>query len=178
MSQGRWVIISRAMPTSNPLDILLAHDRWASLQILAACKPLTDDQLDRTFEIGPGTIRATITHMIAAMNAWSDTLAQKGHRERIDGNGVKYSVAELEKLLHAGADEFAGLVRAHPLDEVVTRERMGKVYQFTRGAILTHVATHGMHHRAQCLNMLRHLGVSPLPPSSVVEWARMVDDVQ
>jgi uncharacterized damage-inducible protein DinB len=30
--------------------------------------------------------------------------------------------------------------------------------------------THGMHHRAQCLNMLRRLGVQPLPPSSVAEW--------
>ena len=27
-----------------------------------------------------------------------------------------------------------------------------------------------MHHRAQCLNMLRQLGVTPLPPSSVAEW--------
>jgi uncharacterized damage-inducible protein DinB len=33
-----------------------------------------------------------------------------------------------------------------------------------------HVATHGMHHRAQCLNMLRQLGVNPLPPISVLEW--------
>jgi uncharacterized damage-inducible protein DinB len=30
-----------------------------------------------------------------------------------------------------------------------------------------------MHHRAQCLNMLRHLGVTPLPPSSVTEWDLM-----
>ena len=39
-----------------------------------------------------------------------------------------------------------------------------------RAAVLTHVATHGMHHRAQCLNMLRRLDVQPLPPSSVSEW--------
>jgi uncharacterized damage-inducible protein DinB len=30
-----------------------------------------------------------------------------------------------------------------------------------------------MHHRAQCLNMLRHLGVTPLPASSVTEWTWM-----
>jgi len=32
-----------------------------------------------------------------------------------------------------------------------------------------------MHHRAQCLNMLRQLGVDPVPPSAVVEWIMMVD---
>jgi uncharacterized damage-inducible protein DinB len=37
------------------------------------------------------------------------------------------------------------------------------------------VATHGVHHRAQCLNMLRHLGVKPLPLSSVAEWSRTAD---
>jgi uncharacterized damage-inducible protein DinB len=37
------------------------------------------------------------------------------------------------------------------------------------------VTTHAMHHRAQCLNMLRHLGVTPLPPSSVAEWTWLAD---
>jgi hypothetical protein len=32
-----------------------------------------------------------------------------------------------------------------------------------------------MHHRAQCLNMLRHIGLTPLPLSSVLEWIRTVD---
>jgi uncharacterized damage-inducible protein DinB len=40
--------------------------------------------------------------------------------------------------------------------------------------MLVHVTTHGMHHRAQCLNMLRHLavpGVSDrLPEIDVLEW--------
>jgi len=48
--------------------------------------------------------------------------------------------------------------------------RDGRTFDITRGAVVAHVTTHGMHHRAQCLNMLRQLGVSPLPPSSVVEW--------
>jgi uncharacterized damage-inducible protein DinB len=54
---------------------------------------------------------------------------------------------------------------------MITRKlRDGRTVHMTRGAVLTHVTTHGMHHRAQCLNMLRHLGLSPLPPSSVTEW--------
>ena len=55
----------------------------------------------------------------------------------------------------------------NPVTEVLSGARGGRAYSFTRGAILTHVMTHGMHHRAQCLNMLRQLAVEPLPSSSV-----------
>ena len=53
---------------------------------------------------------------------------------------------------------------------VTRRTRDGRTFDLTRGAVLAHVVTHGMHHRAQCLNMLRRLGVRPLPPGSVTEW--------
>ncbi|MGA2440879.1 MAG: DinB family protein [Tepidisphaeraceae bacterium] len=163
------------MPTSNPLDIQLEHDRWATRQILSACEKLTADQFARKFEIGPGSLQATITHMLAAMNTWTDTLAERPPRPRIDQGGVGRSPVQLLQILDESTADFIAIAKSRPLDQIVKRTRAGKEYCFTRGAVITHVTTHGMHHRAQCLNMLRHLGVSPLPPSSVAEWAWIVD---
>lgn len=163
------------MPTSNPLDILLEHDQWATHQILLACEKLSPEQFAHKFDIGPGSLQATITHMLSAINAWTDTLAQQPQRARLDQSGVKYSPAELIRLLDETEREFMTIARAHPLDQIVKRTREGKEYAFTRAVVITHVTTHGMHHRAQCLNMLKHLGVTPLPPSSVTEWSRIVD---
>jgi len=163
------------MPTSNLLDIQLEHDKWATRQVLLACEKLTADQFARKFEIGPGSLEATITHMLAAMITWTDTLAERPPRQRIDQDGVRHSPAQLLQMLDESTAEFIAIAKSRPLDQIVKRTRAGKEYSFTRGAIITHVTTHGMHHRAQCLNMLRHLGVNPLPPSSVTEWARMVD---
>jgi uncharacterized damage-inducible protein DinB len=163
------------MPTSNPLDILLEHDIWATRQILRACEKLTAEQFARRFEIGPGSLQATITHMISAVRTWTDTLAQQTPRPRPDQSGIQYSAAQLAAMFDETAGEFIAMAKSHPLDQIVKRVRDGKEYSFTRGAVITHVATHGMHHRAQCLNMLRHLGVSPLPPSSVAEWSRLAD---
>ncbi len=56
------------------------------------------------------------------------------------------------------------------MDEPFTRERGGKNYTFTRAEVVTHITTHGVHHRAQAINMLRRLGVEKMPPSSVMEW--------
>src|SRR5947209_857695 len=85
-------------------------------------------------------------------------------------DGRRRTPGELRGLLDESCDELLAEVGRRPLEQVETRERNGRTFQFTRGAILTHVTTHGTHHRAQCLNMLRHLGVSPLPASSVAEW--------
>lgn len=54
-----------------------------------------------------------------------------------------------------------------------------KVYTFTRGAVFVHLTTHGYHHRAQCLNMLRHLqvpGMSDcLPEPSAADWQSAIE---
>ena len=159
------------MAESDLLQILLSHDRWATAQILEACGRLTDDQFHRRFEIGPGSLHDTLTHIVGAMRAWTDTLAGQPARPRPETDGQHRTPERIRSLLLESWNELNEESRRRPLGEIVTRHlRTGRVADFTRGAVLTHVATHGMHHRAQCLNMLRHLGVTPLPPSSVTEW--------
>ncbi|MDP9173458.1 MAG: DinB family protein [Planctomycetota bacterium] len=162
------------MPTSNPTDILLAHDTWATRQILKACEALSPEQFHQKFEMGMGTLHDTTLHILAAMVGWGNGLAGRDVRPRPELLPHRTAV-ELQRMQDEIAPEFAALIRAHPLNEIISRSREGKTRSFTRGAVLTHVATHGMHHRAQCLNMLRHLGVKPLPGSSVVEWTLAVD---
>jgi uncharacterized damage-inducible protein DinB len=156
------------MPASDPIQILLTHDRWATGQILSICATLTDEQFHRRFDIGHGSLHDTVTHILAAMQVLGDLLAAREQRPRLEG--TRRSLTELTSLHTSLADEIALSARTFPLDSTVTRQRGDQSYTLTRAEVLTHVATHAMHHRAQCLNMLRQLGVSPLPKSSVVEW--------
>jgi uncharacterized damage-inducible protein DinB len=79
-------------------------------------------------------------------------------------------------MLDAAAKDLSGCAArarqrglAHEMDVTLG----GTPYRFTVGAMLVHVTTHGMHHRAQCLNMLRRLGVpgvsDRLPEIDVLE---------
>lgn len=159
------------MPESDCLQILLSHDRWATEQILNVCGTLTADQFHRRFDIGPGSLHDTITHMVAVMRVWTETLAGQEPRPRLDADGQRRTPEQLLALLDEVWCELSAEARRLPVREMVTRHmRNGRVLQITRGAVLTHATTHGTHHRAQCLNMLRQLGVTPLPASSVVEW--------
>ena len=159
------------MPESDPLQILLAHDRWATAQVLDACAKLTDDPFHRRFDIGPGSLLDALTHMAGAIRTWTDTLAGPEPRPRPETDGQRRTPDQLRALLDASYRELSAEAGRRPLGEMVTRRlRDGRTFSFTRGAVLAHVTTHGMHHRAQGLNMLRQLGVEPLPPSSVTEW--------
>ena len=163
------------MSAHDPVEILLDHDRWATRQIIEACAQLTSEQFSQKFNMGPGSLQATTTHIISATRAWNDTLAQRPQQPRLDQSGTLYTPAQLLPLLESAADELKAQATRLPLDQTVSRTREGVTYTFTRGAVLTHVTTHAMHHRAQCLNMLRQLGVQPLPPSSVTEWTWIAD---
>jgi uncharacterized damage-inducible protein DinB len=162
------------MAASDPQAILLAHDRWATRNILEACSKLTHEQFHKRFEMGPGSLHDTTTHILGAMRAWTQILMGEQPGPRLEAGGQR-SVAELLQLLEQCADAFSAEIRRLPLDQTVSRTREGITRTFTRGAVLVQVTTHAMHHRAQCLNMLRHVGVSPLPPSSAVEWTWLAD---
>ena len=164
------------MPASDPLLILLCHDQWATEQLLAACGKLSGEQFHQRFDIGPGSLHDTVTHMLGAMRTWTDTLVGRELRPRPESDGKRRTVGELRGLLEEALREIQFEAERRPLHETVSRRvRDGRVFEMTRAAVLTHVATHGMHHRAQCLNMLRHLGVGPLPLSSVAEWTQTAD---
>ena len=160
------------MALSDAIELMLIHNDWANRQILEACRALTPEQFHRRFAMGPGSLHDTMTHVFEAMGIWSDNLAG---RERRQWAKQLRAVDELLVMQELTSAEFGALARAGGAADPISATRLGKTYVFPRAGIVTHVATHGMHHRAQCLNMLRQVGVEKLPPSSVVEWMRDKD---
>jgi uncharacterized damage-inducible protein DinB len=178
-------------PSSDPLDILLAHDAWATRSLLVLCRRLSHEQFHARFEIGLESPHETLTHIVSVMRRWTDRLDKREVRAplhkvkgfpHLGGEAIDRSPDELIALLDAAARDLATVARAlrdrAELATTVTVDWPGKDgikrYTFTRGAVLAHICTHGMHHRAQCLNMLRHLNVpglsDRLPDPSVVDW--------
>ncbi|MEM7453038.1 MAG: DinB family protein [Planctomycetota bacterium] len=163
------------MPTSDPVQILVTTNRWATENVIESCQTLSEEQFHQRFEMGPGNLHDTILHIIGAMRGWCDLLSQRDEpRPRLEAD-TKRSPDELLELLAEVSDEFESLALAHPVEEDVDGKRGKRTYTFNRGTVITHVTTHGMHHRAQCLNMLRHLGAETQPKSSVADWAMTVD---
>jgi len=167
-----------AAEPSDPLAILLGHDAWATRELLKRCERLDGADWHRRFEIGPGSLHDTLTHVVGAMFRWADRIdgPPTPLRPSIEGDPMpRRSPTQLLALLDAAeADLAAGAARARirGLDTVREVNLGGKDYRFTLGAMLVHVTTHGMHHRAQCLNMLRRIGGDDRPLElDTLDWA-------
>lgn len=178
------------MPSSDPLHIMLAHDAWATRLLLNLCRDLSHEQFHRKFDIGLGSLHTTFAHIISAMRRWTDRVEGRAPRPMLhalpnvtttDVDARDHTADELHVLHDDAVQEFAAVARkwadrdfGSTINVEWPSKEGRKRYTFTRAAVIVHVCTHGMHHRAQCLNMLRHLnipGVSDnLPDPSVVDW--------
>lgn len=156
-------------------EMLLGHNLWATQTLLDDAAKLTDEEFHRRLPIGPGSVHATLRHIIGAMARWADRIGQRTLRPSIETDR-RYSVAELKGLLVAADAELRAVAEAidarggwREIFEATFAEH--GTYRFSRAAAMTHVLTHGMHHRAQVLNMRRQLGLPPLGLDlDVVEW--------
>ncbi|QDT36710.1 DinB family protein [Stratiformator vulcanicus] len=151
----------------NLLDRLLGHDSWTTHQLLLRCKKLTDEQLDRDFDIAHRTVRKTLEHMIFNVEAWADSMSGRKIRSA--------SASSIEGLIgrhQESAANFAAISQSVSVAEAWDEQWVDQLdaKRRTYGGTVAHVITHNMHHRAQLLYMLRRLGCESLPEGDVLSW--------
>ncbi len=137
--------------------------------IFDGARALTDEQYRQPFPIGPGSLAAIFTHTY--ISEWyyierilAHDVPPYAQWEIRDENPPPF--AQLEQLWNAQAartrDTLAGVTDWNaPVRYTVTTDD-GKTWRVTAniGDVATQLALHEMHHRAQALNVLRHLGVA------------------
>jgi uncharacterized damage-inducible protein DinB len=154
------------------LDRLLGHDHWTTRQLLILSSSLTDEQLDRDFDIGHRTVRDTFRHIIGNIEDWSDLMAGRPLRKD-DGSSDTSIRALIERLDQASAELAAiarGVAQHDGWDEKWLNKAADPPQELTFGGSIAHVITHSMHHRAQLLYLLRRLGVQNRPEGDVLSW--------
>ncbi len=156
------------------LDRLLKHDAWATSQLLLHCRELTEDQLNQQFDLGQGTLRATLAHLVENMEVWTDLMNGQAVRPDMEPKARAESVDGLIERLDAAAVDFAAAAR-----KITNEERLDEWWvdtvddpptTKTYGSTIAHVITHSMHHRGEALHMLRRLGVKDLIEGDVLDW--------
>lgn len=185
------------MLTHDTIDALIASDAWGTRAILNICETLPREQFHQKFDIGLSSLHDTLTHMISAMRRWTDRLAKRTPRPmlhavpefpHVGGENSDRTPAELLAMHEDAARDLRATMDAIRRDgrlaSTISMDWPGsgaeaglmKTYTLAVGVIIAHVTTHGYHHRAQCLNMLRRLGapvpgVTPgYPEPSAVDW--------
>lgn len=151
------------------MDPLRIYDylTLARQRIFDAVRPLAAEQYSREFPIGLGTLGKTLTHIMVAEWFYVQRMQQREVPpyeqwlirdeeppafDALEAAWVKQA-AETRAAIHDVRDwnatiEYRSLGDEQPM--IVT---------CSAADIVTQLALHEMHHRAQALNMLRHLGI-------------------
>ena len=156
------------------LDRLLGHDAWTTRELLLRSRSLTDDELDREFDIGHRTLRRTFQHMVRNMEVWTDLISGVTVREDAGADASGRSIDGLLARLDTVAPQLQQVARRiadeDRLDELWVDHLDDPPVNKSYGGAIVHLATHGMHHRAQVLFLLRKLGVTDLPEGDALSW--------
>jgi uncharacterized damage-inducible protein DinB len=157
----------------DTLERLLRHDAWTTRQLLLRAQELSDAQLDRPFDIGHRSLRCTLGHIISQMEFWCDAMQRQPYRWKIEpDNSIETMLARLDTVTPELLT-LATQIAAHQLEDaafIAPLEPTARMIPL--GTALAHLPTHGTHHRAQCLYMLKLLGLEDLPEGDAFSWER------
>lgn len=145
----------------------LRYSDWANARLLGCAGGLSDEQLDRGFDMGLGSLRRTLLHILAGESVWLQRWQGRAETKWPD-ESEKLNAPAMRGRFEACFEErraFLGEVGTSDLARVVTyRDSKGALYKASLGDMLLQVCVHSQHHRAQAVNMLRHVGAAPIKP--------------
>jgi uncharacterized damage-inducible protein DinB len=136
------------------------HHVWATLQVIDACAPLTDEQLATTVPGTFGSIIDTLRHTVGADRSYLELLSG-GKVAPIDEDAM--DLFALRSVMEADGAAWRDVV-AGDLDPdlvVVRRRDDGSESHAPLGIRLAQVIHHGTDHRSQVCTALTSLGITP-----------------
>lgn len=149
---------------TDDIKLLYQYNDWANKRILAAAEKLTGEELTTPNELGWGSLRGALVHILDAEFGWRKFLNdEEGPRDLLNDEDFKDMVA-----LRQRWDKENEALWAY-LDSLTDDELYGPVisqrgdteYRWLLWQCLAHVVNHGTQHRAECAALLTGFGHSP-----------------
>ncbi len=151
------------------LDRLLGHDSWTTRQLLSTCATLPDDLLDREFEIDHRSLRATLEHMIANMETWTDLICERTVTWR-SGSTMPQLLERFSTISREFAHIARTIARENRYDDCFFDTLDVPPQRKTFGGAIGHLITHNMHHRAHILFLLEQVGIKEHLEGDLLTW--------
>lgn len=157
---------------------LHAHRAWCTANLRGAAADLSDEQRRTPFDVGQGSVWATLVHLYAAEYAWLEALEGNEnpplYKQDVFASWDELDTAwaALDERWQRYLDRLTDADLAQPVRKVSTSSGAGRPHVTAASDVLLHVCTHAQYTTAQAVNMLRQLGVTPLPQTMLITLAR------
>ena len=139
---------------------LFHHNTWANLQLIDACAALPAEQLDLTAPGTFGTIRHTLTHLVANEERYLSLLSGRSTAQPIQ-RGQSLTLSELRTRAEAAGAGLAHEAARAGMADTVTEEYQGQMTTVPAYIVLTQAIQHGAEHRGHIATILSQHGITP-----------------
>ena len=145
---------------SKALADCLRYNRWANLQLVDACRVLTNDQLDARSTPSTRSVRELLQHVVGSELTF--VLRTKGRQHEGESRHIDDGWPGLDMLRDVVAstgDELIAIAANLDDDELVALPYRGQTYEYPKGFFLLHAIEHGVEHRTEIKVTLALIGI-------------------
>jgi uncharacterized damage-inducible protein DinB len=137
------------------LDRLLEHDDWGTASLLETSQSLTDEQLDRSFDIGHRSLRSTLEHIVYYVEFWTGLMTGQPVSSPPRSDSAIPPLIDRHKRAFPVFASFARRIRDEQrLDDTFTDHYGGEL---TFGGAILHIILHDAEHRTEAVHILQRL---------------------
>jgi uncharacterized damage-inducible protein DinB len=145
----------------NPLAVIFRYNAWANRQVLAACLPLTDEQLDFPMRGGDRrSIRQKLLHIVGGQQTFVLRTMGRQHEGELNAGSPWPGFDRLAEIERSSSDDLISIVEAMTEDEQVVLPYMEQRPRFPKSFFLTHAFAHGAQHRTEIVIALEAMGLA------------------
>ena len=144
---------------NQPLAEIFKYNRWANLELMNACRSLTDEQLDTRGPGTSGTVRELLMHVVGGQQTFVHRTGGRQQRGELSRSSPWPGFDALLELARRSSDELVAIAEELIEDTDVALPYAGKVLRFPKRFFLAHAAEHGVEHRTEIKLALAQLGV-------------------
>ena len=156
--------------TTSALADAFGHHCWATLKLIEACRPLSDEQLATPVAGTYGSILDTLRHTVGGDRSYLSLLTD-GALEQVDDETLY--LATMTTVMEANDQAWQSLIAPNPDPgrDVIRFRDDGSESHAPLGIRLAQAIHHGTDHRSQICTGLTNLGIEP-PPVDVWDYGR------
>ena len=138
----------------------LRYNRWANLNLIDACRGLTEEQLDARATPSSRSVRELLQHIVGSELTF--VLRTKGRQHEGESRHVEATWPGLDLLrevVGSSGDDLIAIAADLDEDELVALPYQGKTFVYPKHFFLLHAIEHGVEHRTEIKVTLALLGV-------------------
>ncbi|HWX40903.1 MAG TPA: DinB family protein [Blastocatellia bacterium] len=152
---------------------LYDYNAWANGRVFDAASALSEDELNRDLATSHGSVKGTLTHIVAGEWIWlmrCQGTSPTALLDPADFPNLNSLRARLALVEHKRKEYLDGLLDESLPNVISYLNLAGQGWEYRLDHILQHVVNHSTYHRGQVTGMLRQLGSESVPATDFLAF--------